>query len=277
MLHLLSLIRSAACDVCNGAAMLGKEERRVREDGAVRQWPVPGRGQDILHRGAVSRAGWGDVVEEVRLHVDRDTADAAGHGGDPSRCPPPCPTTTKTGIRHLPGLEKGCRGPRHLSGAPCQGELNGTSIFPNPRAIRRDVCRCLSSRDLSARLKRCGMGFATQYWSGLSWISTRLASCCLSGIIVASGHSPYIFEIPIRSLVSATRHQPPDFDAAASNNSLLKKYPSAVSKPRRFCSGTNASDKQRLMQLGRSSDKTYLGRYSSSGLVSAAGHQHPCN
>lgn len=171
------------------------------------------------------QGGMGDVVEEVRLDVDRDTADAAGHGGDPSRCPPPWPTPTKTGIPTFARAGEGLQGTQApLSGARCQGELNGISIFPNPRATRRNVRRCLSSRDLRVRLKRCGMGFATQYWSGLSWISTRLVSRYIPPLLpqCTRGHSrdPCTFEIP---------------------NSWFKKYPSAISNPRRFCSGANAS------------------------------------
>lgn len=166
----------------------------------------------------------GDVVEEVRLDVDRDTADAAGHGGDPSRCPPPWPTPTKTGILTFARAGEGLQGTQ----APIRGSMSGRIKrhlhLPQPSSHSPQRRRCLSSRDLRVRLKRCGMGFATQYWSGLSWTSTRLVSRYIPPLLPQGtrGHSrdPCTFEIP---------------------NSWLKKYPSAISNPRRFCSGTNAS------------------------------------
>jgi len=204
MLHLLSLIRSTACDVCNGAVMLGKDERRVREGGAERQWPVPGRGQDNFAPRIRIQSGMGDVVVEVDLGW---TLIAAADGSRRGLIPPPCPTTT--GIQHLPGLEKGCRGTRGTyQGLSGRIERHQVSSSPTLEPLAAMLADTSSSRDLRAHLKRRGMGFATQYWSGLSWISTRLVSCCIpppswlqgtEDMVIMDGHfrDPCTFEILI--------------------------------------------------------------------------------
>lgn len=220
----------------------GKASPRGRCSAAVAS-PRPWSGY-IAPRSRI-QGGMGDVVEEVRLDVDRDTADAAGHGGDPSRCPPPWPTPTKTGIPTFARAGEGLQGTQ----APIRGSMSGRIKRhlhlpqPSSHSPQRSQMPLLPRPQSTSQTVRDGI---------CDTILVRLvldidaAGQPLHPTIVAPGH-PRAFARPLH-------FRDPKFMV---EEIPIRHIESQAILQRDECF---AADKRRLMQLDRSSDKTYLSR-----------------
>lgn len=154
------------------------------------------------------QGGMGDVVEEARLDVDRDGRRRSGSRRGPIPLPASLADPDQDGNPTFARAGEGLQGTQ----APIRGSmsgrvLNGTSIFPNPRATRRDVRRCLSSRDLKSTSQTMRDGICDTILVRLVLDIDATGQAAASPLLLQGtrGHSRD-FEIPNSWLKKSIRH-----------------------------------------------------------------------